>query len=503
MKEIAAAFSEYGVTTSATSLSAWRKGYRDPAIKSVKTLRQVVNCGCPAFGNEAINRSYGQTAMAPGQPTHKRPAPARERRDSPPSSGRRTQKFFVGRDDELRRFADLQAGRDTRRVINIYGPGGIGKTAVFQKFVALGHEQGALLGHADVADIMAIGTVGNHQGAELLRALVSTLERTELDPLRRDLLDLELAANAVRGAGGVNRLYGTNGRPVSSDSLPQANQGASPRLLRILANRIECERYLRQVEKALIRTFCEGLNAIVAADGSKTTLLLDTYEESRELDDWICGQVVPALPEHTRMVILGRRQLTKTNVDWADHEWCMSVRSLPELSEDEAKTYLRHYGLTDPQMFQGVYAVTRGYPLLLFLARVLSTESGGWEQIGELEEQRDRYAIADGLLSRILREERVRKIRDVLESCSIAPWINPDIIAALLDVKPGAARDLYQELSTHSFVTRHPHGVSLHDKIRELLQEYLKFASASRYNDLTKRLAAHFGHKGGVADVRG
>ncbi|GHA54288.1 hypothetical protein GCM10010372_63070 [Streptomyces tauricus] len=84
-------------------------------------------------------------------------------------------KFFVGRADELRRFSDLQAGRGTRRVINIYGPGGIEKTEVFHKFVALGHEQGALFGRADVADVMATVIDGDHQDAELLRALVSPL----------------------------------------------------------------------------------------------------------------------------------------------------------------------------------------------------------------------------------------------------------------------------------------------------------------------------------------
>lgn len=219
------------------------------------------------------------------------------------------------------------------------------------------------------------------------------------------------------------------------------------------------------------------------------------------LDDWVCRDVVPALPAQSRLVILGRHRLTNTNIDWLDHQDIFRARELPELSEDEAKSYLRHYGLTDPGALRGVYAVTGGYPLLLVLARALAAESGGWAAIGELDQDRDRDVIANRLFERILREERVQRIRPVLETCSIAPWIDPAVIAVLLDVSDSEAHSLYTELSMHSFVARHRRGLTLHDKIRDLLRARLKFAGASRYQELNEALITYLGGKAGIPNV--
>lgn len=500
---IAAALNRRTGSGSDTSLSAWAIGPRVPAIEQVKELRRILGCQCPEFGNEAIDHAYSLAARAPVAASDR----SRSRQPSGvsipvrippaiPAVRQPSRQHIVGRNNEVRDFAELQAGRAAHRVANIFGPGGIGKTEVFLKFVEFGERDGSVLGYTDVAEIRHAGHAQPFTAAEILRALAATIDRPELEPFRRDLWDLDLATAAHPTAGGIGSLFGPNGRPLENANLPEAADGASPRLREVLHSRFAFERYLRQAPTALTKAFCGGLNAVAEAGGGATILLLDTYEEIGGLDDWICREVVPMLPQHTRMVIIGRRQLTKTNIDWLDHQQDLQVRPLPELSEDEAKSYLRYYGLTESKALQGVYTVTGGYPLLLVLARALAAESGGWEPIGELEHDRDR--IAGGLLERILREERVRNIREVLETCSIAPWIDPGIIAVLLGVSARDAHARYTELAAHSFVTRHPRGVALHDKIRELLQVRLKFAGEARYEELTTLLATYFGTKGGV-----
>ena len=50
-----------------------------------------------------------------------------------------TPEFVVGRQAEVALFDDLLAGRTAYRLLEIYGPGGIGKTVVGGKL--LGHAQ--------------------------------------------------------------------------------------------------------------------------------------------------------------------------------------------------------------------------------------------------------------------------------------------------------------------------------------------------------------------------
>ena len=55
---------------------------------------------------------------------------------------------FVGRRGELARFEALLAG-GTGAVIYVYGPGGIGKTALLHRFAGLGQERGRRVVHLD------------------------------------------------------------------------------------------------------------------------------------------------------------------------------------------------------------------------------------------------------------------------------------------------------------------------------------------------------------------
>jgi hypothetical protein len=123
--------------------------------------------------------------------------------------------------------------------------------------------------------------------------------------------------------------------------------------------------------------------------------------------------------------------------------------------------------------------------------RKLADETGGWEAVGELEHSADRDLITSRLLERILREERVHAVRQVLEKCAVAAWINPEVIVALLGVGTDEARSLFEQVRRHSFMERHPEGVRLHEKIRELLIERLRFTSSSEFDRLNERLLAY------------
>lgn len=63
-------------------------------------------------------------------------------------------RFFVGRRGECRLFADCLAGAaDEWRILNVYGPGGVGKSTLLDAFRRLAERSGALYVYLDARDI--------------------------------------------------------------------------------------------------------------------------------------------------------------------------------------------------------------------------------------------------------------------------------------------------------------------------------------------------------------
>ena len=60
-----------------------------------------------------------------------------------------TPEFVVGRQAEVALFADLLAGRAAYRLLDIYGPGGIGKTVVGGKLMTHARAQGIPMARVD------------------------------------------------------------------------------------------------------------------------------------------------------------------------------------------------------------------------------------------------------------------------------------------------------------------------------------------------------------------
>jgi hypothetical protein len=407
--------------------------------------------------------------------------------------------LIVGRAAEETAFDALVARGSAYSLLNIYGPGGIGKTEVYAKLIRHARGRGVAVGAADVS-------VHKASSAKILAALTATLLETvpedaaeQFRTLAGRLDEYRTVADLLGRLGGIDALFETRGtvrdEAVLSELLDGADASLSGQLRRELRNRFALDRYLRTTPGRLTDGFLDAVGGATDDGRFPVALLLDTYEEIGALDDWVCHQLVPGLPEHARIVILGRNLLTHENFDWVDHGDAVRGRALPELAEDEAKAYLRHYGLTDPASLADIYQFTGGYPLLLVLVRQLASEVGGWAAVGRLDSDGDRDRIASRLLDRILKEQRVREVREVLEKCAIAAWINPEIIQTLLGVGDDDARAMFEKVRRHSFMERHPDGVRPHEKIRALLSDRLRFTSESEYLRLTAKLSAYHAEK--------
>jgi len=412
--------------------------------------------------------------------------------------------YIVGRQAEMELFDRLAVGQTPYWLLNIYGPGGIGKTVVCQKLEARARQQGLSFAtiQGDSPDLtpdrllyyIQEGLAQGPGGEKLADAF---------GDFRHRYKDYLIVQDILQRGGGLPAMFDVVGNvkdPAGlTKTLAELGKAVSEEVRRTVHNRFALERYLRGVDKALTTSLVEGVGAAMERARQPITILVDTYEEMEGLDDWVCRTLVRELPDGIKVVIFGRNQLHRVNFDWDEYGDTVKAMELPELSEADTKAYLVHHGLRDTAALNEVYQFTGGYPLLLVLVVHLTRESGGWEAVGTLERSADRDFVATQLLNRILREERVHEVRDFLEHGCIARWFDPEVVSVIMEVDIAQGRAIYDKLRRHSFIQPHPYGLKFHDKIRELLLERLKFTSKAEYKRLTGRLMAYYAGKAGIA----
>lgn len=407
--------------------------------------------------------------------------------------------FIVGRTKEVELFSNLVKGGTKHWLLNIYGPGGIGKTVVGQKMQEYAQS-------ISIPFSMFDGIAPDLTPDRILYAIKEGLAKSSnlTDVFRdfdRQFEEYLIIQDVLQRGGGMQSMFDAVGNVKDPTGFAQIITGVgktvTEEVKRVISNRFALERYLRGVEKVLTSSLSTGLSAAVEKSGRSLAIMVDTYDELEGLDDWFCRTLTPAIPSGVKMVVLGRNALSKINFDWAEHGQAIFQMELPELEEGDAKAYLVHRGLRDATALDKVYRFTGGYPLLLVLVWHLSREAGGWDKIGELEVEADRDRIATKLLESILREERVKEVQAFLEKGVVARWFTPEVISVILKVSAGDARRIYDQLGRHSFVERHPYGLKFHDKIRELLLERLKF-DKPEYDRIVKRLSDYYAEKAGL-----
>ncbi len=408
--------------------------------------------------------------------------------------------FIVGRAREVEQFSKLVKGGTRHWMLNIYGPGGIGKTIV-------GHKMQEYAQSASVPIAFVDGIQPDLTPDRILFAIKEGLAKTEsladnFQDFDRQFEEHLIIQEVLQRGGGMQSMFDAVGNVKDPTGFAQIITGVGKTITeevkRIISNRFALERYLRGTEKILTSSLSTSLSAAAEKSGKSLAVIIDTYEELEGLDDWFCRTLTPSIPNGVKLIVLGRNSLTKVNFDWAEHGQAVLQMELPELEEGDAKAYLVHRGLRGDAALDKIYRFTGGYPLLLVLVWHLSREAGGWGKIGELETGADRDRIATKLLERILREERVKEVQAFLEKGVVARWFTPEVISVILEIGADEGRKVYDQLERHSFVERHPYGLKFHDKIRELLLERLKF-NRPEYDRIVKRLSNYYAEKAGIS----
>lgn len=213
-----------------------------------------------------------------------------------------------------------------------------------------------------------------------------------------------------------------------------------------------------------------------------TVLMIDTYEQLAELDDWLRAEFLPLLPAGVLTVLAGRESAGSA---WrADPGWCDLLRVVPlrNLERAECREYLRTRGVPEPLQERAV-DISHGHPLGLSLLADLVVSGGD--------------AVDDPLTPDLV-ATLLRSFVDVLPSgprrvaleiCALARTTDEALLRDGLGVDD--AHDVFTWLRGLSFIETGPEGLVPHDLAREVLVADLRWRDPEGYERVFRRIQDH------------
>jgi hypothetical protein len=172
----------------------------------------------------------------------------------------REQSLFVGREAELRLFTSLLTGKTKYTILNIYGPGGIGKTYLLQMMRVYAKQKSVPVAYLDAyqSGIAPIEILG------LIKEGLSTIKYPSDVFAEFDVEYQEYLEGLLVGVS---------------------------------------EQYLHELERTLTNSLIRGIERVINETAQPFVLMIDTFEVlSGKVDKWICTSLVPSLPTKLKSV---------------------------------------------------------------------------------------------------------------------------------------------------------------------------------------------------------
>lgn len=224
--------------------------------------------------------------------------------------------------------------------------------------------------------------------------------------------------------------------------------------------------------------FTEKSDMITAIDEHKGTvvLMIDTYEKLKPLDDWLRMEFLPELPGNVITVISGRTNLStnwKTDPGWQS---ITKVFSLKELTEEESTQLLTRRNIPGEQL-KRIVNYTHGNPLALSIVA---------DMFGQRKDSHfdplDSPDIMKTLLEQFVQEVPSPAHKAALELCSLVYVTTEKLIEEVLG--PQLAHDLFNWLTTLTFIEKGPAGIYPHDLARDAIAAELHWRNPEWYRHL-------------------
>lgn len=219
-----------------------------------------------------------------------------------------------------------------------------------------------------------------------------------------------------------------------------------------------------------------------AADKRRIVLMLDTFEQMTALDDW-ARDVMQRLHKNTLFVIAGRA-LPNWSRSWDSWMANAQVEELKPMTEDAMRDLVRRYyatmrgGEPNPAQVEAIIRFARGLPIVVTSAVQLLIEY----DFKDFQSVKPRV-IAD-LVDRLM-EGVPSALIPALESAAIVRWFEQPILRAVM--KQDDVREVYNELRRFPFARTRAEGLTLHDVVREIMDENLRVQDSERHCELHER----------------
>ncbi|MDJ0702981.1 MAG: AAA family ATPase [Leptolyngbyaceae cyanobacterium MO_188.B28] len=268
--------------------------------------------------------------------------------------------------------------------------------------------------------------------------------------------------------------------------LAQIGKSAQTPVISINGHKIEAspESFLNRLQLAMnltpapisVQTLADKLNHHI--------LLIDSYDRLAALDDWLRDVFLPQLPEHTLIVLAGRRPPAFA---WrADPGWQALLHPLPlgNLSQEESQLYLAQRQVSEAQR-QAILNFSHGHPLALSL--MADRYPQGKDASIQLEAPPDVVKI---LLENYLQEVSSPVHRMALEACALVRLMTEALLAEMLDIPD--VHELFEWLRGLSFIESGQMGVFPHDLAREVFTADLRWRNPDRYAQLHQRARDYY-----------
>jgi tetratricopeptide (TPR) repeat protein len=352
---------------------------------------------------------------------------------------------FVDRKQELAQIERLISEWDTRRVLCVHGPGGIGKTRLLQevhkRYAGSREEQSSLL----VANIIDFDDRAFHFAGNVGRKIAQMLDKETFEPYLRRLIDRRKMEEA-----GVSR-----------------------------------ERLIQEYD-AIDREFVNCFNEISARQ--RVVLLLDTTDALTGTDAWEYMVGLGLKVENTVLIVAGRnaKEIWETLQPQLGED--AQLIELAPLQKKASHLYLRKKQELlqiplNPDLAQKMLWLASGRPILIDLAvewrsREIPLD---WLMEESLEEIK---ALPEDEMEKRRRDFERRLVHHVADTRQLMDWLilamsrvyplNVKMIANLLGVSLDEAKSLFEEAKTYVFVKALPDGrISLHDEMRRMVNAYV------------------------------
>ena len=166
----------------------------------------------------------------------------------------------------------------------------------------------------------------------------------------------------------------------------------------------------------------------------------------------------------------------------------LTLRPLPldSLTAPESYAYLERRGVEDSDLRSEIVEAAGGHPLSLSLAADLVAQMG----LRSFKAKPQWQLMLHSLVERLLKDIEQPALRSLLEAASIVRQFDEPTLRALCDEEH--VDEAFDRICNLSVVRPSEHGLRLHDDVRRILRDDLRWRDKQRYDDLRLRALAHY-----------